>query len=53
MPIQAFAVLAMLPIMMYNGKKGGGGKSFQYAVYVFYPAHVLLLAIIAFAMGYM
>lgn len=52
MPIQAFAVLAMLPILMYNGKKGAGGKGFQYAVYIFYPAHMLFLAIIAFAMGY-
>ena len=43
LPIQAFAILAILPIWLYNGEKGRGGKWLQYGSYVFYPAHMLLL----------
>lgn len=42
-PVQGFAVLALIPIWLYNGKKGPGGKAFQYAAYAFYPVHMLLL----------
>lgn len=44
-PLQGFAVLALIPIWLYNGEKGPGGKGFQYAAYAFYPAHMLLLAL--------
>ncbi len=46
-PFQVFAVFAMIPILMYNGKKGKGGKTFQKAMYIFYPAHMLILGILA------
>lgn len=49
-PIQGFAVLALIPIWLYNGEKGPGGKAFQYAAYIFYPAHMLLLWLIRFMM---
>lgn len=42
-PVQGFAVLALIPIWLYNGEKGPGGRAFQYAAYAFYPAHMLLL----------
>ena len=42
-PVQAFAVLAFLPICLYNGEKGRGGKALQLGSYVFYPAHMLIL----------
>lgn len=42
-PTQGFAVLALLPIWLYNGEKGRGGKALQYGTYLFYPAHMLLL----------
>ena len=42
-PLQGFAVLALIPIWLYNGKKGPGGKGFQYAAYGFYPLHMLIL----------
>ncbi len=45
-PVQAFAIFAMIPILMYNGEKGPGGKKFQRAVYIFYPAHMLILGIL-------
>jgi len=43
LPIQAFAILSIIPIWLYNGKKGGGGKWLQYGSYLFYPLHMLVL----------
>lgn len=41
--IQAFAVLALLPICLYNGEKGRGYKYFFYLVY---PVHLWIIWII-------
>lgn len=38
----AFAALSLLPVLIYNGKKG---PSLKYFFYIFYPAHLLLLGI--------
>ena len=46
-PIQGFAVLALIPIWLYNGEKGRGGKAAQYAAYAFYPLHLLAIALYA------
>lgn len=43
---QTFAVAAMLPISLYNGQKGPGGKTLQLAAYLFYPLHMLILAML-------
>ncbi len=48
--LQAFAILAMLPILLYNGKPGRKNKGIQYACYAFYPVHMLLLYLIAQAL---
>ena len=45
-PIQAFAILAFLPIALYNGEKGPGGKALQYGSYIFYPLHMLILGLL-------
>ena len=45
-PIQAFAIGAILPILLYNGEKGRGGKALQYGSYVFYPLHMLILGLL-------
>ena len=40
---QSFALLALIPIWLYQGRKGVYCKAFQYFCYAFYPAHLLLL----------
>ena len=45
-PIQLFAFLAIIPIILYNGKLGK--RLPKWFGYIFYPAHLLLIAVIAF-----
>ena len=47
-PVQIFAILALIPIFLYNGKKGVSGKFVQYAFYAFYPVHLLILDLIRY-----
>ncbi len=49
-PVQAFSLLSLIPIWLYNGKKGGGGKLLQYATYGFYPVHIAVLCIIRYVL---
>ena len=44
--IQSFAALAWIPISLYRGAKGRGGKALQYGSYIFYPLHMLLLGLL-------
>lgn len=46
-PIQLFAVLAMIPIGLYNGKKLTHNRALQWGFYLFYPLHLLLLWVIS------
>lgn len=46
-PEQGFALLALIPIWLYNGRQGPHSKMLQYACYAFYPAHMLLLFILS------
>ncbi len=49
-PEQGLALLSLLFIWMYNGKKSLSGKAdrvFKYTSYFFYPAHILLLSLTA------
>ncbi len=45
-PFQAIAVLSMIPILMYNGELGRGGKKFQKFAYWFYPVHMTILGLL-------
>ena len=42
-PVQLFAVPAMIPIAGYSGVKLTRNKAVQWAFYLFYPAHMLIL----------
>ena len=41
--IQGFAVLALIPIWLYGGKKGKSSKFMQYGFYAFYPVHMIII----------
>ena len=40
------AVAALIPIWLYNGKRGSKNKFLQIGAYLFYPVHILLLVLI-------
>ena len=44
--IQELAVLVIVPIWLYNGRKVTKSKAVQWAFYLFYPAHLLVLYLI-------
>ena len=46
-PRQGFALLALIPIWLYNGKRGVHSKGFQYFNYAFYPLHLLILSLLS------
>ncbi len=48
LPIQSFAVFALIPIWLYNGRKGSSSKIMQYGFYAFYPLHMLILYLIRY-----
>ena len=46
-PQQGLALLALPIIWLYQGRQGYHSRAFQYFRYAFYPAHILLLYLIA------
>ena len=47
---QSLALLALIPIWLYNGQQGFHGKAFRIVCYVFYPLHMLVLYWISVAL---
>ena len=47
---QSFALLALIPIWLYRGRQGHHSAAFRYFCYGFYPAHMLILALLKMAM---
>ena len=45
-PQQGFAMLALIPIWLYNGEQGPYNKTIRRMCYAFYPVHSLILALI-------
>ncbi|MBQ4343011.1 MAG: hypothetical protein IJC38_03890 [Erysipelotrichaceae bacterium] len=43
---QSFAMFALIPIWLYQGKQGYHSKLTQYFNYFFYPAHLLILGLL-------
>lgn len=44
---QMLAVLALIPIWLYDGRQGYHSKPLQYACYAFYPVHLLVLYLLS------
>ena len=44
--IQLYAILSGAFLLFYSGKRGYNAKWFQYGAYLYYPLHVLVIAII-------
>ena len=42
-PIEVFALAAMVPIALYSGEKQSQSKTLQWAFYLFYPVHLTVL----------
>lgn len=45
---QWYGMLAAIPLCLYNGKKGYSAKWIQYAFYLFYPGHLMILVLIRY-----
>lgn len=45
-PQQGLALLALIPIWLYNGRQGPHNRAIQYTCYAFYPVHMLILAVL-------
>ena len=44
--VEVYAVLALIPILLYNGQRGRQTKVMQYGFYICYPADLLLIAVL-------
>ena len=47
---QSFAMLALVAIWLYSGRRGYHSKTFQYFCYWFYPVHLLVLGLLKFVL---
>ena len=45
-PIELFALFAMIPICLYSGRKATANRAVQLGFYLFYPVHLAVLAVI-------
>ena len=45
--IELWSLAALAPLWLYNGERGYSNRALQYGFYAFYPAHILLLALMA------
>ncbi|GHU69546.1 membrane protein [Clostridia bacterium] len=49
--IQWLECFAIIPLLMYNGKRGRGGAFSKWFFYIFYPGHIYLFFFIAWLIG--
>lgn len=45
-PIEMFAVFAMIPIALYSGRKATSSRAVQWGFYLFYPVHLMILVLV-------
>lgn len=50
-PIEMFAVFAMIPIGLYSGRKATSSGVVQWMFYLFYPVHLSVIAVIRILMA--
>lgn len=46
LPMELFGLLGLIPMLSYQGKKRTASKTVQWAFYLFYPVHLLVLALL-------
>lgn len=46
MGYESYGLLAVILVLLYNGKRGYDAKWFRYAEYLYYPLHLALLALL-------
>ena len=44
--LRELALLALIPVWLYNGEQGPHNKTIRRACYAFYPVHMLILAVL-------
>lgn len=50
-PLGTYSTLALVFILLYSGKRGFSSKKIQYAFYLYYPTHILILGILSLFFG--
>ncbi len=40
---ESWCLLAILPILLYNGKRGPDSKAFRISTYIYYPMHIAII----------
>lgn len=45
-PIEMFAIFAMIPIALYSGGKVTSNRAVQWGFYLFYPVHLIILVLV-------
>lgn len=51
MDVQLYALIAGAFVLLYNGKRGYNSKWFEYGSYVYYPVHIMLIALVFYLMN--
>ncbi|MCQ2753184.1 MAG: conjugal transfer protein TraX [Bacilli bacterium] len=51
MPIQSYVLFAIIPILLYNGKRGYKNKYLQLSFYLYYPIHLGII-VLGFFLGF-
>lgn len=45
-PLEMFALIALIPIVLYSGRKATSSKAVQWGFYLFYPVHLMVLCLL-------
>ena len=48
-PLESWSMFAIIPLLFYDGRAGTTSRPVRYSLYLFYPAHLILLYLISLA----